>query len=124
MIGILEILSPDPTIFVLPESREADIQRCRNVDLAKFTMGTFGSDPRGTFPDSNFDNVDNLIVIILCDWNPFAVPPRDNVLVMLLISPALLCLFLVGYFMQKKILLPWTVLAGILIAVRVRAFHS
>jgi hypothetical protein len=43
---------------------------------------------------------------------------------MLLISPALLCLFLVGNFMQKKILWPWTVLAGVLIAIRVCGLHS
>lgn len=66
----------------------------------------------------------NSIVITLCHWNPFAVPPRDSLFMMLLISPTLLCLFLVGYFMQKKIRWPWTVLAGVLIAIRVCALHS
>jgi len=66
----------------------------------------------------------NLIAITLHDWNPFAVPVRYNLLMMLLISPAALCLFLVGYFMHKEIFWPWTVLAGVFIAIRVCAFHS
>ncbi len=66
----------------------------------------------------------NIIAITPCDWNPFAVPVRDDLLMMLLISPAVLCLFLVGYFMHKKIFWPWAVLAGVLIPIRVRFIHN
>ncbi len=66
----------------------------------------------------------NLIAITLCDWNPFKVPVRDNLLMMFLISPAVPCLFLVGYFMSKKILWPWTLLAGVFVAIGMCTSHS
>jgi hypothetical protein len=65
----------------------------------------------------------NLVAVNLCDWNPFKVPVRDNLLMLLVVSPAVLCLFLVGYHMYKKILWPWTLLAGVLIAIRTCRFH-
>jgi membrane protein DedA with SNARE-associated domain len=63
----------------------------------------------------------NLIGETLGGWNPFAVPVRDNLLIILVISPAVFCLFLVGYFINKKIFWPWMVLAGMLIAIRLHS---
>lgn len=45
----------------------------------------------------------------LCNWNPFAVSIRGNVPMMLLISREALCLFSVGYFVNKRIVWPGTV---------------
>jgi hypothetical protein len=66
----------------------------------------------------------NAIAIIMCDWNPFKFSLQENLLMMLVISPALLCLFLVGYHMYKKIFWPLPVAAGLLIAIRMHNLHS
>jgi membrane protein DedA with SNARE-associated domain len=76
------------------------------------------------FLSATMTMLSNVIAITVCGSNPFKVSVGDNLLMMLVISPAIVCLFLVGYFMYKKIFWPWTVLAGVLLAIRMCAFHS